>query len=196
MSLRGLHNDDCDHDTPTSCARCIQDQRVGDDRKERGVVSLGSAALELLRCSMPMRPSRVCSTCGQTVAGSQRCECQRVKDRQRPTAQARGYDHSWSKLRREYLKRHAQCSAPGCDRPATNVDHKTTVEERPDLRLTWSNLQALCASCHSVKTVRQDGGFGRAPSFGDSSSEKLSRKGAEPPRSAAHTAANKSFGGI
>ena len=139
---------------------------------------------------MPMRASRVCSACGQTVPGSARCVCRRAKDRRRPTAAARGYDSSWSKLRREFLMRHSQCSAPGCDQPATHVDHKLTVEERPDLRLTWSNLQALCASCHSAKTVRQDGGFGRAPAFGDKPIEKLSRGAVLPHGSTAHTAAN------
>jgi len=33
-----------------------------------------------------------------------------------------------------------------------HCDHRLTVEERPDLRLSLGNLQTLCASCHSKKT--------------------------------------------
>ncbi|MFA5379199.1 MAG: HNH endonuclease signature motif containing protein, partial [Dehalococcoidia bacterium] len=48
-----------------------------------------------------------------------------------------------------------------CGRPATDVDH---IEPHcGDYDKFWdeSNLSALCHSCHSRKTAREDGGFGR-----------------------------------
>jgi 5-methylcytosine-specific restriction endonuclease McrA len=46
-------------------------------------------------------------------------------------------------LRRRFSQgeRHLQC------------DHQLTIEDRPDLRLTLSNLRTRCSSCHSAKTM-------------------------------------------
>ncbi|ELK38933.1 HNH endonuclease, partial [Brevibacillus agri BAB-2500] len=43
---------------------------------------------------------------------------------------------------------------------ATVVDH--IVPHKGDMRKFWDrmNWQALCASCHSKKTAKEDGGFG------------------------------------
>lgn len=36
------------------------------------------------------------------------------------------------------------------------VDHIESIEDRPDLRLEWSNLQTLCKHCHdSVRQAQQ-----------------------------------------
>lgn len=43
---------------------------------------------------------------------------------------------------------------------ATHVDHVVPLE-RGGARFDEGNLQPLCAPCHSRKTARQDGGFGR-----------------------------------
>jgi len=45
---------------------------------------------------------------------------------------------------------------------AVVVDH--IIPHRGDLALFWdekNNWQALCHRCHSRKTAREDGGFGR-----------------------------------
>ena len=42
-----------------------------------------------------------------------------------------------------------------------HVDHIETVESKPELRLALGNLQVLCSRCHSHKTAKEDGGFGR-----------------------------------
>ncbi|WP_396127368.1 HNH endonuclease [Edaphobacter acidisoli] len=45
--------------------------------------------------------------------------------------------------------------------PAAHTDH--IIPHRGDKKLFWdrSNWQPLCATCHSVKTAEEDGGFGR-----------------------------------
>lgn len=45
-----------------------------------------------------------------------------------------------------------------------HVDHVISREERPDLALSFANLETLCASCHSKKTIRYNGGYGKKPS--------------------------------
>ncbi len=79
---------------------------------------------------------------------------------QRPSAGLRGYGARWRKLRAWYLARHPLCEWPGCEQPATDVDHRVPRarggSDQP------SNLQALCHRHHSRKTVLEDGGFGQA----------------------------------
>jgi len=48
-----------------------------------------------------------------------------------------------------------------CTRPATEADHIMPHKGDWNLFMLRSNLQGLCAHCHSVKTAREDGGFGR-----------------------------------
>ena len=61
----------------------------------------------------------------------------------------------WRGLRAVYLKRHPYCVV--CGAPAKHVDHIASRKQAPSLALEWSNLQALCVSCHTKKTNRHDG---------------------------------------
>ncbi len=54
----------------------------------------------------------------------------------------------------------AKCKKDGRIKLATDVDHMDGDATNNDA----SNLQSLCHECHSVKTVRFNGGFGNAPS--------------------------------
>lgn len=80
----------------------------------------------------------------------------------RPSPSKRGYDSRWRKrrliqLRREPLCR--LCSTHGRPTAATEVDHIVPLKAGgPD---TFDNYQSLCHRCHSIKTAREDGGFGR-----------------------------------
>lgn len=47
------------------------------------------------------------------------------------------------------------------------MDHIVPIAQRPDLRLDLDNMATLCKACHSKKTAREDGGFGRAGSHGN-----------------------------
>lgn len=81
--------------------------------------------------------------------------------KQRGTPSARGYNYRWQQYRKTFLEANPLCQH--CQRQAaTQVDHKKAISE-PDDPLFWEpeNHQGLCASCHSKKTIREDGGFGR-----------------------------------
>jgi len=90
----------------------------------------------------------------------QEAERKRVLDQQRQGSTARGYDGSWRKLRAQFLKHNPTCNVRGCYEPATDVDHITSVRDRPDLRLQWWNLRSLCHAHHSRRTAL-DQGFAR-----------------------------------
>ena len=70
---------------------------------------------------------------------------------------------AWKALRARILRRRPICEACRMAK-ATCVDH--TIRHRGDPELFWDeeNLVALCWSCHSSKTVKRDGGWGRKPS--------------------------------
>jgi len=70
----------------------------------------------------------------------------------------------WQALRRQQLTMKplcAECLRAGKYTLASEVDH--VIPHRNDLQLFFdpANLQSLCRSCHSSKTAREDGGFGR-----------------------------------
>ena len=62
----------------------------------------------------------------------------------------------WRTIRARHIGRNPECVA--CGRAATECDHISGdhTDNRPE------NLQALCKACHSRKTARADGAFGRA----------------------------------
>lgn len=109
---------------------------------------------------------RICS-CGLVVTVGTTCVCRakakRLAEAARPSARERGYTTKWQGARAEYLAAHSLCS---CGRPATVVDHITP--HKGDQKLFWDrkNWQPQCHPCHSRKTAKYDGGFGRAVSRG------------------------------
>ena len=64
----------------------------------------------------------------------------------------------WTRLRPCKLSRNPLCEA--CSRPAECVDHITSTADGGAM-YDPDNLQSLCWSCHSKKTVAFDGGYGR-----------------------------------
>lgn len=88
----------------------------------------------------------------------------REVDKRRGSSSSRGYNSAWTRASKIFLAQHplcAECQRQGKVTPATEVDH--IVPHKGDQALFWrtSNWQALCHSCHSRKTVMEDGGFGR-----------------------------------
>lgn len=82
------------------------------------------------------------------------------QNRYRQSKSKRGYDRHWESVRREYLSRHPRCSEMGCFRFAVEVDHVQSIRSG-GAKYDFANLRGYCKSCHSKKTVRCDGGFGR-----------------------------------
>jgi len=97
---------------------------------------------------------------GQTYCVAHAKTVSKGRDVRRGSSNSRGYNYRWTKARKMFLNKHPLCEL--CDRPvpATVVDH--IVPHEGDQTLFWdeSNWQALCVTCHSVKTAAQDGGFG------------------------------------
>jgi hypothetical protein len=68
------------------------------------------------------------------------------------------YDKQWIRLKNRYRKYNPVCEVVGCFEASAQVDHILTVKARPDLRLSWNNLQALCHSHHAALTRAYDDG--------------------------------------
>ena len=112
---------------------------------------------------MPHRPRTPCKHpgCPRLVPyGSMYCEDHaplHYKDSK--STKEKGYNHRWKLARKAYLHSHplcVRCQAVGRLTPATVVDH--IVPHRGDPILFWdeSNWQALCKSCHVLKTMTED----------------------------------------
>jgi 5-methylcytosine-specific restriction enzyme A len=83
----------------------------------------------------------------------------------RPSSSKRGYDSRWRRARKRKLADNPlcqRCLANGRSVIAHQVDHIDPVDGRDDPTF-WdpTNWQSLCDSCHSKKTVNENGGFGR-----------------------------------
>ena len=90
--------------------------------------------------------------------------------RHRASAWRRGYDNRWRKIRAAQLAMEPlcrMCLAEGKYTPATDVDHIIPHRGNPRLMYDVDNLQSLCHSCHSRKTVLEDGGFGKMGKIGN-----------------------------
>ncbi len=113
---------------------------------------------------MPSRAYHICTApgCGRLVAGeTRRCQAHPYDMREqasRSRESRRGITgSSWRAIRRAVLKREPMCRACRLSE-ATHVDH--IMPRDLDGSSDSSNFQPLCASCHSRKTAREDGGFG------------------------------------
>lgn len=116
---------------------------------------------------IPRKPARPCSKpgCPELVYGSDRyCEAhkeqERLYDRARGSAAARGYDSRWRKARLGFLRQNplcVHCQAEGRITPATVVDH--IIPHKGDQDLFWDrdNWQALCKQHHDIKTGTERG---------------------------------------
>lgn len=130
---------------------------------------------------MPTAAQRPCAAPGCSVlVTSGRCQRHaQQREQQRGKVAARGYGYRWQKARTAYLALNplcVVCQRAGIVRTATDVDH--VVPHRGDAALMWdvANWQSLCHACHSIKTAREDGGFGRAGAVGSLETKAHDRK--------------------
>jgi 5-methylcytosine-specific restriction protein A len=88
-----------------------------------------------------------------------------AKEQVRLKTAERGYNNRWKRARLGYLAKHplcVHCKEHGLVTLATDLDH--IVPHKGDMIKFWdfaNNIQPLCHSCHSKKTVKEDGGFGQ-----------------------------------
>jgi 5-methylcytosine-specific restriction endonuclease McrA len=67
----------------------------------------------------------------------------------RAPAHVRGYDSQWRELRRITIEASPVCQL--CNvRPSILVHHWNEVRHAPELRLSQSNLVAVCGRCHQL----------------------------------------------
>lgn len=128
-----------------------------------GIYALGMLVIQW-GAHMPRAAMRPCARqgCPHLVQSGERFCAEHAKerrgewDRDRPSPSARGYDEHWRKLRRVVLGREPLCRA--CSRAglvvaAAEVDHIQPLAKGGTNDL--DNLQPLCKSCHSKKTMRE-----------------------------------------
>lgn len=106
---------------------------------------------------MPWSPPKHCPRGHPAYTDRKGCPiCRKAREAARPSAAARGYGTDWRKLRATLMPPGTPCRC--CGKPASHLDHiKPKASGGTD---DPSNLQPLCATCHSRKTDREDGGFG------------------------------------
>ena len=110
---------------------------------------------------MPLAPARACPCGGRILSGAcDRCGPKRRQDTRGPREQHRRnvtYGRKWKEFRLRFLAEHPLCEdCQEADKitAASEVHHLAKVTDRPDLRLEWTNLLALCKRCHSVRTAK------------------------------------------
>jgi 5-methylcytosine-specific restriction enzyme A len=122
---------------------------------------------------MPNRPKPYCRgrqrRCPKKAVINGLCQehhdqAERETDARRPNAAARGYDARWRETRRVFLLTHVYCESDDClakpewYRPqATDVDHRDGLGPKGPRGHDPANLRALCHSCHSKRTARDQG---------------------------------------
>lgn len=112
---------------------------------------------------MPYASPKPCTYpgCGALSKGG-RCDVHKP-EKLRKSAHQRGYTYKWSKAAKQYLKEHPlcrRCGEQGVTKAAEVVDH--VIPHKGDMGLFWdrSNWQALCSTCHNIKTAKEDGRYG------------------------------------
>jgi 5-methylcytosine-specific restriction protein A len=110
---------------------------------------------------MPSLNAKVCAYagCRAVVHGQSRCQRHAKAAWHSTSSSERGYGAQWRKRRERVLRRDnylcVPCAESGRVTPAHAVDHKIARAEggtEDD-----SNLQAICRSCHAMKTGREGG---------------------------------------
>ena len=115
--------------------------------------------------TVPRKPAKPCNHPGCSGLTFDRyCEKNQglypKPEDKRPSAARRKYDYDWRLYRRHFLQKHPQCvNFKDCRNVATEVDHIIPEAQGGSFR-NPENHQAMCKSCHSRKTSRENGGFG------------------------------------
>ena len=98
--------------------------------------------------------ARFCK-CGAVVdGGCARCRTTPGTSTTYKTTKQRGYGADWKDLSERYRRNHPLCEDCLKDdkvTPASEVHHIVPISVDPTQRMTWSNLVALCTTCHDAR---------------------------------------------
>ncbi|MBO4394634.1 MAG: HNH endonuclease [Spirochaetales bacterium] len=119
---------------------------------------------------MPRRPPRPCSFpgCPKLTDGQYCSEHKKIMDaqydRRLRDRDADAFYHSskWKRLRYQFLSEHPfceECRRHGRLTRATVADHIIPIRQGGAM-LDEDNLQALCSSCHSSKSIKEGSRYG------------------------------------
>ena len=106
---------------------------------------------------MAIRSKGICTWPGcNTLTIKGRCD-QHTQGDGRLSAQERGYNKAWERLRNAYVRQHPVCEIQQtCNGDATvEVDHIIPLA-KGGARLDERNLQGACKQCHAWKTQHVD----------------------------------------
>lgn len=99
--------------------------------------------------------------CKELVIKGKFCKNHQEEYRATTTKWGFMYNRKWKAYRLRFLARPenhwcCECLKHGVHTPATEVDH--IIPHDGSIKLFWDmkNHQALCASCHSAKTMREN----------------------------------------
>lgn len=129
----------------------------------------GSSHVRRAVSVVPRKPARPCSyPCCPALTHERFCpehakeDDQAYRRFQRDPEINKRYNHAWRKLRNRYIAAHPLCEhclKNGRYVAAQEVDHITPLAAGGTH--AEANLQALCKPCHSAKTAREDGRWGK-----------------------------------
>jgi 5-methylcytosine-specific restriction enzyme A len=106
---------------------------------------------------VPIAVPRHCPRPGHPAFLGRRCPlCEREYDKRRGPPSQRGYGRDWLAFRADFLLRHPRCCVPGCDQPATQVDHIVALRDG-GARLDPANCRPMCVRHHSRRTITDQG---------------------------------------
>lgn len=121
---------------------------------------------------MSLRPKSICiwAGCQKTIDKPTYCAVHqqvaeardKAKKNNHKTEFTKLYNWEWRKFRARYVKEHplcVHCLKEGKLTPTQDVDHIIAHEGNKERFWDESNLQALCKSCHSKKTMKYDNAF-------------------------------------
>lgn len=111
---------------------------------------------------MPDSPMRPCTHpgCGQLTKRGRCSAHRRQYEQQRGSAAKRMYGRTWQRARELYLAEHPfceHCQAEGKLVPSMELDHIEPHRGDPVVFWRRGNWQALCKTCHSRKTLSEQG---------------------------------------
>ena len=125
---------------------------------------------------MSLRPKSICcyAGCQRTIEQPKYCAShqkimelrEKARKNNHQSEFTKLYNWDWRKFRDRYVKEHPlciHCLAKGILTPTQEIDHIVPHQGDKDLFWKEDNLQALCKPCHSIKTAKYDGGFGKKP---------------------------------